>query len=307
MDKQDREAVKVVEEADGFAQVFPEHKYHIVELLQDKDHIVGMTGDGVNDAPALKKADAGIAVAGATDAAKSAADIVLTLPGLSVIIDAIKQSRMIFQRMNSYASYRITETIRVLLFIVVSILVFNFYPVTAIMIVLLALLNDVPIMAIAYDNVHYSDEPEKWNMRTVLSMSTFLGVIGVLASFFIYYIGKEWLHLETAELQSFIFLKLAVAGHLTIFQTRTHGPFWSIKPSAALFWSAVITKIIATFVVVYGFLVTPIGWKLALFVWGYALAAFVITDFLKVQFYKVLDHTGISFHRQSSAQAARAS
>jgi len=307
MDKPDREAVKIVEEADGFAQVFPEHKYHIVELLQDKDHIVGMTGDGVNDAPALKKADAGIAVAGATDAAKSAADIVLTLPGLSVIIDAIKQSRMIFQRMNSYAIYRITETIRVLLFIVVSIIVFNFYPVTALMIVLLALLNDVPIMAIAYDNVRYSDEPEKWNMRTVLSMSTFLGIIGVLASFFIYFIGKEWLHLNINELQSFIFLKLAVAGHLTIFQTRTRGPFWSIKPSAALFWSAVITKIIATFVVVYGWLVTPIGWKLALFVWGYALVAFVITDFLKVQFYKVLDHTGIAFHRQSAAQAARAS
>jgi H+-transporting ATPase len=307
IDKPDREAVKVVEEADGFAQVFPEHKYHIVELLQEKDHIVGMTGDGVNDAPALKKADAGIAVAGATDAAKSAADIVLTLPGLSVIIDAIKQSRMIFQRMNSYAIYRITETIRVLLFIVVSIIVFNFYPVTALMIVLLALLNDIPIMAIAYDNVHYSDEPEKWNMRTVLSMSTFLGIIGVLASFFIYYIGKEWLHLNIDELQSFIFLKLAVAGHLTIFQTRTRGPFWSIKPSAALFWSAVITKIIATFVVVYGLLVTPIGWKLALFVWGYALIAFVITDFLKVQFYKVLDHTGITFHRQSAAQAARAS
>jgi H+-transporting ATPase len=307
MDKGDREAVKIVEEADGFAQVFPEHKYHIVELLQGKEHIVGMTGDGVNDAPALKKADAGIAVAGATDAAKSAADIVLTLPGLSVIIDAIKQSRMIFQRMNSYAIYRITETIRVLLFIVASILVFNFYPVTAVMIVLLALLNDVPIMAIAYDNVHYSDEPEKWNMRTVLSMSTFLGIIGVLVSFFIYFIGKEWLHLETGELQSFIFLKLAVAGHLTIFQTRTHGPFWSIMPSAALFWSAVVTKIIATFVVVYGFLVTPIGWKLALFVWGYALAAFVITDFLKVQFYKVLDHTGIAFSRQSATQASRAS
>jgi len=308
IDKPDREARNVVEKADGFAQVFPEHKYHIVELLQEKNHIVGMTGDGVNDAPALKKADAGIAVAGATDAAKSAAAIVLTLPGLSVIIDAIKQSRMIFQRMNSYAVYRITETIRVLLFIVASILVFNFYPVTAVMIVLLALLNDIPIMAIAYDNVLYSDEPERWDMRTVLSMATFLGVIGVLASFFVYFIGKEWLHLDTGELQSFIFLKLAIAGHLTIFITRTRGPFWSIKPGAALFWSAVLTKVLATFVVVYGMkLVTPIGWKLALFVWGYALVAFVITDFLKVQFYKVLDHTGITFHRPSTAKAARAS
>ena len=131
-----------IEKADGFAQVFPEHKYHIVETLQKRGHIVGMTGDGVNDAPALKKADAGIAVSGATDAARAAADIVLLSPGLSVIIDAIKESRKTFQRMNSYAIYRITETIRVLLFMTLSILVFNFYPVTAVMIVLLALLND---------------------------------------------------------------------------------------------------------------------------------------------------------------------
>ena len=117
-----------IEKADGFAQVFPEHKYHIVEDLQKHGHIVGMTGDGVNDAPALKKADAGIAVSGATDAARAAADIVLMSPGLSVIIDAIKESRKAFQRMNSYAIYRITETIRVLLFMTLSILVFNFYP-----------------------------------------------------------------------------------------------------------------------------------------------------------------------------------
>ncbi|NPV59474.1 MAG: plasma-membrane proton-efflux P-type ATPase [Actinobacteria bacterium] len=297
IDKPDREAKTVVEEADGFAEVFPEHKYHIVELLQEKGHIVGMTGDGVNDAPALKKADAGIAVAGATDAAKSAADIVLTLPGLSVIIDAIKESRKIFQRMNSYAIYRITETIRVLLFIVASILVFNFYPVTAVMIVLLALLNDIPIMAIAYDNVIYSQEPERWDMRSVLTMSTFLGVIGVFFSFFIYFIGKHYLGLEAGELQSFIFLKLAIAGHLTVFVTRTRGPFWSIRPSAALFWSALMTKILATLVVVYGWLLTPIGWRLAGFVWAYALIAFVITDFLKVRVYRLMDHRELILSR----------
>ena len=200
--------------------------------------------------------------------------------------------------MNSYAIYSIAETIRVLLFIVCSILVFNFYPVTAVMIVLLALLNDIPIMTIAYDNVRYSDQPERWDMRMVLFMATFLGIIGVIFSFLIYYIGKDALNLSTGELQSFIFLKLAVAGHLTIFITRTRGPFWSIKPGAALFWSTVLTKILATFVVVYGMkLVTPIGWSLAAFVWIYALAAFVITDFLKVQLYKLMDHQGIIFQR----------
>ena len=118
-----------IDQADGFAQVFPEHKFHIVDVLQKRGHIVGMTGDGVNDAPALKKADCGIAVSGATDAARAAAAIVLMTPGLSVIIDAIKESRKIFQRMNSYAIYRIAETLRVLLFMTLAILVFNFYPV----------------------------------------------------------------------------------------------------------------------------------------------------------------------------------
>jgi len=287
--KSDSEAQEVVEKADGFAQVFPEHKYRIVQLLQKK-HIVGMTGDGVNDVPALKMADAGIAVAGATDAAKSAADIVFTISGLSVIINAIKESRKIFQRMKSYSIYRIAETIRVLFFIATTIIVFNLYPVTAIMIVLLALFNDAPIMAIAYDNVNYSQKPEKWNMHEVLIMATFLGIIGVISSFSIFYIGDRILHLSAGILQSFIFLKLAIAGHLTIFVARNRGPFWSPPPGKLLFWSAVITKLLATLVVVYGLYVSPIGWKLTGFVWLYALIAFVITDWIKVRFYKLLDH-----------------
>ena len=172
-----------IEKADGFAQVFPEHKFHIVDVLQQRGHIVGMTGDGVNDAPALKKADCGIAVSGATDAARAAASIVLMTPGLSVIVDAIKESRKIFQRMNSYAIYRIAETLRVLLFMTLSILIFNFYPLTAVMIVMLALLNDGAILSIAYDNVHYKDKPEAWNMRMVLGIATVLGVIGPVAAF----------------------------------------------------------------------------------------------------------------------------
>ncbi len=275
-----------VESADGFAEVFPEHKFAIVKVMQGLKHFVGMTGDGVNDAPALKKADCGIAVDGATDAAKSAASIVLTAPGISVIIDAIIESRKIFQRMNSYAIYRIAETIRVLLFITASILVFNFYPVTAVMIVLLALLNDAPIIAIANDNVRYSNNPEKWNMEIVLGLGAVLGLIGVVSSFMIFYIGKEMLHLDQGVLQSFIFLKLAVAGHLTIFLARTRKPFWSIKPSSGLFWSAVITKILATIFAVYGWFIAPIGWQLAAVVWGYAIAAFLITDFIKYYFYK---------------------
>jgi H+-transporting ATPase len=289
LDKHGREAQRVVEDADGFAQVFPEHKYHIVELLQDKGHIVGMTGDGVNDAPALKKADAGIAVTGATDAAKSAADIVLTRPGLSVIIDAIKESRKIFQRMNSYATYRIAETIRVLLFITLSILIFNFYPVTAVMIVLLAVLNDGAILSIAYDRTRYSNAPEAWNMKAVLGVATALGFAGVLASFGLFYLGERVFHINREMIQSLMYLKLSVAGHMTIFVTRTRGPFWSIKPARILLGAVVGTQCIATLIAVYGFFMAPIGWMWALFVWGYALAWFFFNDRVKLAAYRIFD------------------
>jgi H+-transporting ATPase len=285
------QTAEAIENADGFAQVFPEHKFHIVDVLQKRGHIVGMTGDGVNDAPALKKADCGIAVSGATDAARAAASIVLLASGLSVIIDAIKESRRIFQRMNSYAIYRIAETLRVLLFMTLSILVFNFYPVTAVMIVMLALLNDGAILSIAYDNVHYKDKPEAWNMRLVLGVSTMLGVIGVVAAFGLFYLGERVFHLDRLHIQTLMYLKLSVAGHLTIFLTRTRGPFWSIRP-ARILWIAVLgTQILATLIAVYGVFMTPLGWRWAMFVWGYALAWFLVNDRVKLLAYRIFDPT----------------
>jgi H+-transporting ATPase len=285
------QSAEAIGKADGFAQVFPEHKFYIVDVLQKAGHIVGMTGDGVNDAPALKKADCGIAVSGATDAARAAASIVLLASGLSVIIDAIKESRRIFQRMNSYAIYRIAETLRVLFFMTLSILVFNFYPLTAVMIVMLALLNDGAILSIAYDNVHYKDKPEAWNMRLVLGISTVLGVIGVVAAFGLFYLGERVFHLDRAHIQTLMYLKLSVAGHLTIFLTRTRGPFWSIRPARVL-WIAVLgTQTLATLIAAYGLFMTPLGWGWAAFVWGYALAWFLINDRVKLLAYRILDPT----------------
>jgi H+-transporting ATPase len=282
---------KTIEDADGFAQVFPEHKFHIVDVLQKHGHIVGMTGDGVNDAPALKKADCGIAVSGATDAARAAAAIVLLTPGLSVIIDAVKESRRIFQRMNGYAIYRIAETLRVLLFMTLAIVVFKFYPVTAIMIVMLALLNDGAILSIAYDNVIFRMKPEAWDMRTVLGISTVLGLIGVAAAFGLFYLGERVFHLDRAHIQTLMYLKLSVAGHLTIFLTRTRGPFWSIRPARVLLLAVLGTQTVATLIAVYGLFMTPLGWGWALFVWGYALVWFLVNDRVKLLAYWVLDST----------------
>ena len=283
---------KAIDEADGFAQVFPEHKFHIVKVLQKEKHIVGMTGDGVNDAPALKLANAGIAVSGATDAARAAADIVLLNPGLSVIIDAVKESRKMFQRMKSYATYRIAETIRVLLFMTLAILVFNFYPVTAVMLVLLAVLNDGAILSIAYDRVHYSNRPEAWNMPEVLGVATALGIAGVIATFGLFYLGERVFHLGRETIQSLIYLKLSVAGHSTIFVTRTRRAFWSIRPAPILLLAVIGTQLLATMIAVYGVFMPPLGWRWAILVWGYALAWFLVNDRIKLAAYKVFSPHG---------------
>jgi H+-transporting ATPase len=279
---------KQLELADGFAQVLPEDKFQIVKVLQGGDHIVGMTGDGVNDAPALREADAGIAVAGATDAAKSAADIVLTSPGLSVIIDAIQRSREIFRRMENYAVYRIAETVRVLIFLTLCIVLLNFYPVTALMIVVLAILNDLPIMMIAFDNAPVAPKPVRWQMNRILTLASILGILGVVSSFILLWVSREYFHLDAGVIQTLIFLKLAVAGHMTIYLARTgQQHFWERPfPSMALFGTAEITQVAATLIAIYGLFMTPIGWTFAIIVWGYALVSFLINDQIKVWLFR---------------------
>jgi H+-transporting ATPase len=287
-------AAAQVEAADGFAQVFPEHKFDIVEELQVRGHIVGMTGDGVNDAPALKQANTGVAVSGATDAARAAADLVLTAPGLSVIVQAVEEARKIFERMNSYAIYRIIETIRIMFFVVLAMIVFNFYPITAIMIILLAFFNDLPIMTIAYDNTWLDPKPVRWEMRRVLTVATVLGLIGVVETFGILLIAEMVLKLDIPQVQTLIFLKLAVAGHLTLFVARTKRPFLSKPyPAALVLWSAVGTKILVTLLAAFGVgLVTSISWRIIGLVWLYALIWVFIEDWAKLQVYHHLRLSG---------------
>jgi H+-transporting ATPase len=281
-------AITEIEKADGYAQVFPEHKYRIVQALQERGHLVGMTGDGVNDAPALKQADVGIAVGGATDAARAAADLVLTEPGLSVIVRAVEEARKIFERMNSYAIYRIVETIRIMFFVVLAMVFYNFYPITAIMIILLAFFNDVPIMAIAFDNTLVDPNPVRWNMRRILTVSTVLGLTGVVGSFLMLVVAKNLLKLDIGQIQTFIFLKMAVAGHLTLFVTRTPRMFLRKPyPSPVLLWSAIVTKLLATLFVVYPFgLITPISWRSVGIIWVYCIVWLFMGDLVKLAVYR---------------------
>jgi H+-transporting ATPase len=276
------ELADAIEKADGFAQVYPEHKYHIVDVLQQKNHIVGMTGDGVNDAPALKKADAGIAVSGSTDAARSAASIALLNPGLSVIIEAIRESRRIFERMLSYAVYRIAETMALLGFITIAIVAFRVYPVTPIMIVFLAILNDGSILSIAYDNTRSASEPLRWNMTFVMGLAGVLGGYAIVRSLGIYAIGIGVLGLEMDQVRTMIYLNLSVGGILTLYAARTRGPFWTVAPAKALLLITWGGQVIATFIAVYGFLMTPIGWSKAGVTWGYCFILFLLQDQVKL-------------------------
>ncbi len=295
--------VELIEQADVVAEVVPEDKYRIVDTLQKGGHMVGMTGDGVNDAPALRKADCGIAVSNATDAARAAADIILTAPGLGVINEAIHLARITFERMKSYAAYRITETIRIIVFMALSILVFDFYPITAIMIILLALLNDIPILAIAYDRTKIDRHPVRWNMPELLTVSTVLGVTGVISSFLLFY------YLQThgfpeEEIRTLLFLKLIVAGHSTLYVMRAEGWLWERPwPAPVLFWATTGTELLGTLIAVYGIFVTPIGWEAALAIWAYALAWMLVNDAVKVWTYRLLRREGVV--TEAAGRAAR--
>src|SRR5208337_2569088 len=286
---------KAVERADGFGRVFPQHKYEIVKSLQQLGHIVAMTGDGVNDAPALKQADCGIAVSGATDAARSAAALVLTSPGLSTIVNAIVEARKIFERINSYVFYRIAMTIAIMLVVVLSSVIFDIQPLTAIMIVALALLDDIPIMTIAYDNVRTAPTPVRWDMHRILVFSGIMGLMATAQSFGLVLFGIEWMNdpsmmakipLNHGHLQTMLFLQLAAGGHMLLFVVRSRGSMISPPlPAAQLFLAIVATQIVAVLMCAFGILVPALPWTLIGIVWAYVIVWTILTDLVKLAFY----------------------
>ncbi|MEI8386537.1 MAG: plasma-membrane proton-efflux P-type ATPase [Verrucomicrobiota bacterium] len=295
--------------ADGFARVFPEHKYGVVKALQAAGHIVGMTGDGVNDAPALKQADVGIAVSGATDAARAAAALILTAPGLSVIIDGIKEARRIFERMMSYMLYRVAMTIAIMFFVVSSVMFFNFFPMTAVMIIALALLDDLPIMTIAYDNALAAPKPVKWDMPRVFLISSVLGLFAVVQSFLLLFLGRNLYHLDAQHLQTMMFLQLVAGGHLLLFVTRSVGAFWKPPfPDPRLFFAIVGTQLIAVLAcgIGIGNVVPALPWGIIGLVWLYNIAWMFVLDLVKMALYEILQghsmtHQGYSlFFRRMS-------
>nr|BAM20989.1 plasma membrane H+-ATPase [Marchantia polymorpha] len=286
---------ELIENADGFAGVFPEHKYEIVKRLQEKKHICGMTGDGVNDAPALKKADIGIAVADATDAARSASDIVLTEPGLSVIISAVLTSRAIFQRMKNYTIYAVSITIRIVLGFLLLTLIwkFDFSP---FMVLIIAILNDGTIMTISKDRVKPSPLPDSWKLQEIFAqgvvIGTYLAVMTVVffwaadkTDFFESRFGVRSLNGNHSELTAAVYLQVSIISQALIFVTRSRSWSFIERPGMLLFGAFWIAQLVATFIAVYanwGFAhIKGIGWGWAGVIWLYSLVTYFPLDIIK--------------------------
>ncbi|KAI4355804.1 hypothetical protein L6164_004543 [Bauhinia variegata] len=286
---------ELIEKADGFAGVFPEHKYEIVKRLQDRKHICGMTGDGVNDAPALKKADIGIAVADATDAARSASDIVLTEPGLSVIVSAVLTSRAIFQRMKNYTIYAVSITIRIVLGFMLIALIwkFDFSP---FMVLIIAILNDGTIMTISKDRVKPSPMPDSWKLKEIFAtgivLGAYLAVMTVIffwavyaSNFFQEKFGVRSIRENEGELTAAVYLQVSIVSQALIFVTRSRSWSFIERPGLLLVSAFLIAQLVATLIAVYanwGFArMKGIGWGWAGVVWLYSIIFYFPLDVIK--------------------------
>ncbi|CAM6014632.1 unnamed protein product [Sphagnum balticum] len=286
---------ELIEKADGFAGVFPEHKYEIVRQLQERKHICGMTGDGVNDAPALKKADIGIAVADATDAARSAADIVLTEPGLSVIVSAVLTSRAIFQRMKNYTIYAVSITIRMVLGFMLLALIwkFDFSP---FMVLIIAILNDGTIMTIAKDRVKPSPLPDSWKLKEIFTTGIVLGCYLALCTviffwlihetdFFPKYFHVKDIRYSQSRMVAAVYLQVSIISQALIFVTRSQSWSFMERPGLLLVFAFIAAQLIATLIAVYahwGFAnIRGIGWGWAGVIWLYDLVTYFPLDILK--------------------------
>jgi len=287
----------LIEQADGFAEMWPEHKYKVVKSLQKRKHIIGMTGDGVNDAPALKKADIGIAVHGATDAARSVSDIVLLSPGLSVIIDAIISSRKIFQRMRNYVVYSVAATIRICLTFAILTLAWEFYfPTVAI--VIIAILNDGTMLTISKDRVKPRPTPDTWNLVEIFSLSFSFGIYLLVSTLVLFVLVRDghFHHafglpiISESQMRGMIYLQVSISGLATIFVSRAHGFSYQERPGAMMSIAFVLSQLSATFIGVYGFGGYPhngrtdfegCGWAYALAIWIWCIVWYIPMDFIK--------------------------
>ncbi|MEM1899750.1 MAG: plasma-membrane proton-efflux P-type ATPase [Zestosphaera sp.] len=279
-----------IEETEVFAEVVPEDKYYIVETLQKRGHIVGMTGDGVNDTPALKKADLGIAVSGATDVAKSVASVVLTSPGLREITDIIRLGRMTYRKIVVWTINKIVKTFSIVYFVAISTLLLGLPVLTPTHMILMLFLYDFVTLSISIDVLRPSKRPEKWNIRKLTAISTLLGVVKLVELFIALFIANL-INLPYPQLQSFMFYVLLISGLLNIVNFRETKTFWSSKPSKYVLLTIVVDSIVATILVWKGIIIPPLyPHVIALALTYTTIVTLLVTDIAKIAVYKLFGH-----------------
>ncbi|WP_296893545.1 plasma-membrane proton-efflux P-type ATPase [Thiobacillus sp.] len=273
---------QAISECDVFAQVFPEDKFHLVQALQSAGHVTGMTGDGVNDAPALKQAEVGIAVANATDVAKAAASLVLTNPGLGDVVAAVETSRRIYQRMLIYTLNKIIKTLEIAIFLSVGVMLTGVFVITPLLIVLLLFTNDFVTMSIATDHVQFSRKPERWRIRTLMMTAAPLAALILVLSFTVFFTARDLLHLPLAQLQTLIFVMLVFTGLGNVYLVRERRHFWQSRPSRWLLLATLLDIAAVSLLASQGILMVAISPMLIAGVLGVALAYLVMLDFVKI-------------------------
>jgi H+-transporting ATPase len=284
----EKEAAAEVLQSDVFAGVYPEDKFHIVQALQRAGMVTGMTGDGVNDAPALKQAEVGIAVANATDVAKAAASLVLTNPGLMDILAAVKTSRRIYQRMLTYTLNKIIKTVEIALLLSVGVMLTRSFVITPLLIVLLLFTNDFVTMSIATDTVSYSQQPDRWHIRWLVLFSLVLGSLILLFSFGIFLAGRYWLQLPLPQLQTLVFITLVFTGQGTVYLVRERQHFWNSRPGKWLVLSSVADILIVSTLASRGILMKAIPPQVLFSVLMACASYFVAVDFMKIGLLRIL-------------------
>lgn len=280
------DAGAAAERYDVFAGVFPEDKFRLVQALQRQGHVVGMTGDGVNDAPALKQAEAGIAVSTASDVAKAAASVVLTESGLMGVVRAVETGRRIYQRMLTYTLNKIIKTLEIALFLSVGVIVTGTFVITPLLVVLLLFTNDFVTMSIATDHVSFSSQPDRWNVRTLmLTAGTLAGFVLVL-SFTVFFFGRDILHLPLSQLQTLVFLMLVFTGQGNIYLVRERNRLWHSLPSRWLILSSAVDLVVVSLMATRGILMAPIPWSLVGSLLAIVLVFLFLIDGLKIHVFR---------------------
>ncbi len=278
---------------DVYARVLPEDKYSLVREVQREGKVVGMSGDGVNDAPALKQAEVGIAVANATDVAKAAASLVLTKPGLSDMAEAIRTSRRIYQRMLTYTLNKIIKTMEIAIFMSVGVMLTGVFVITPMLIVLLLFTNDFVTMSIATDNVSYSKKPQRWNVSQLMATAGTLAAFVLILSFTVFFVGRDWLHLPLKELQTLVFVMLVLTGQGNVYLVRERKHFWNSIPSKWLLTASLIDILAVGILSTRGILMAPIPLHLVLGLIAIVIAFLFVIDFVKVRIFRRISFSGL--------------